>query len=725
MLLFIILSPLIGFLINATFGKRLSKGVSGAVAVAAMVVAFGISLASAVQIFGAPADHRVIEQTVYTWFTSGDLSIPFTLRLDPLSTLMILVVTGIGSLIHLYSTSYMAEERSSEYARYFSYLNLFAAFMLLLVLGASFPIMFVGWEGVGLCSYLLIGFWFTKKSASDAGKKAFVVNRIGDFAFILGMLAAFVTFGTLDFKAIAEQVANLPVEVHWGILSVTTLLFFVGATGKSAQIPLYVWLPDAMEGPTPVSALIHAATMVTAGVYMIGRNAELFAHAPQTMQVVAVIGALTALMAGTIGLVQNDIKRVLAYSKVSQLGYMFLAMGVGAFSAGVFHLYTHAFFKALMFLGSGSVIHAMAGEQDMRKMGGLKKYMPVTYWTFVIGAAAIAGVPGLAGFFSKDEILFQTFYTGHTWLWAIGALTGLLTATYMFRLIFMTFHGPERFEIGAGHAHADHAHAGRAGSHSPAEHDHDDDHGHGHHGAPHESPWAMALPLVLLALGSVAAGYVGVPHALGGSNAIETFLHPSFHPASVLGPAVAGSHAPAASGHATETASTTADAHAAGRPDGSPSRPAGTTHAAPSGDHAAAAGHDDPEKTRIELTLMGVSTVLALLGIGLAAFFFLQRPQAADAAARSLSPLHGLLLNKYYVDEVYDATIVHPLRDGSSAVLWKVIDVRVIDGAVNGTGYLVREAAGALRLLQTGSVRVYAASLFTGVLLVLGYYLAR
>ena len=379
---------------------------------------------------------------------------PFTLRLDPLSTLMILVVTGIGSLIHIYSTSYMHEERDREYARYFSYLNLFAAFMLTLVLGASFPIMFVGWEGVGLCSYLLIGFWFTKKSASDAGKKAFVVNRIGDFAFILGMFGAFVTFGTLDFKAIAEQVASMPVELTWGVLSVTTLLFFIGATGKSAQIPLFIWLPDAMEGPTPVSALIHAATMVTAGVYMIGRNAELFAHAPHTMQVVAVIGALTALMAGTIGLVQNDIKRVLAYSTVSQLGYMFLAMGVGAFSAGVFHLYTHAFFKALMFLGSGSVIHAMAGEQDMRKMGGLKKYMPITYWTFVIGAAAIAGVPGLAGFFSKDEILFQAYYTGHTGLWVIGALTGLLTACYMFRLIFMTFHGKERFETGAGaHGH--------------------------------------------------------------------------------------------------------------------------------------------------------------------------------------------------------------------------------------------------------------------------------
>jgi NADH-quinone oxidoreductase subunit L len=750
MLLFIILAPFIGFLINAFFGRRLSKGVSGGVAVAAMLVAFGLSLASAAQIFGAPADQRVIEQTVFTWISSGDFDVPFALRLDPLSTLMILVVTGIGSLIHIYSTSYMHEEGGSEYARYFSYLNLFAAFMLTLVLGASFPIMFVGWEGVGLCSYLLIGFWFTKKSASDAGKKAFVVNRIGDFAFILGMFGAFVTFGTLDFKAIAEQVASMPVEVTWGVLSITTLLFFIGATGKSAQIPLHIWLPDAMEGPTPVSALIHAATMVTAGVYMIGRNAELFAHAPHTLQVVAVIGALTALMAGTIGLVQNDIKRVLAYSTVSQLGYMFLAMGVGAFSAGVFHLYTHAFFKALMFLGSGSVIHAMAGEQDMRKMGGLKKYMPITYWTFVIGAAAIAGVPGLAGFFSKDEILFQTYYTGHTGLWAIGALTGLLTACYMFRLILMTFHGPERFDVheavahgkghaddpahatppGGGHAEPDPGHepagahtaAAAAGiahgahQHAPvADHGgHDHGHGHGHHGAPHESPWAMAAPLVLLAVGSVLAGYVGVPHALGGHNQIESFLHPSFHPASVHGPATAGEHSPAGDGHGASVGG-----------DGSPSRPVTDDHAAAPGDHAAAGGHDEAEKTRIELTLMGVSTVLAFLGIGLAAFFFLQRPEAAEGAARSLAPLHKLLLNKYYVDEVYDAAIVHPLRDGSSSVLWKTVDARVIDGAVNGTGHLVRESAGALRLLQTGSVRVYAASLLTGVLLVLGYYLAR
>jgi NADH-quinone oxidoreductase subunit L len=742
MLLLIILAPFIGFLINATLGRRLSKAVSGGVAVAAMLVAFGISVASALQIFGAPADQRVIEQTVFTWMTSGDFTVPFALRLDPLGTLMILVVTGIGSLIHIYSTSYMHDERDGEYARYFSYLNLFAAFMLTLVLGASFPIMFVGWEGVGLCSYLLIGFWFTKKSAADAGKKAFVVNRIGDFAFILGMFGAFVTFGTLDFKAIAEQVAAMPVEVTWGVLSVTTLLFFIGATGKSAQLPLYIWLPDAMEGPTPVSALIHAATMVTAGVYMIGRNAELFAHAPQTLQVVAVIGALTALMAGTIGLVQNDIKRVLAYSTVSQLGYMFLAMGVGAFSAGVFHLYTHAFFKALMFLGSGSVIHAMAGEQDMRKMGGLKKYMPITYWTFVIGAAAIAGVPGLAGFFSKDEILFQTYYTGHTGLWAIGALTGLLTACYMFRLIFMTFHGQERFEVAGAHgqpaasghpstalgatAHgAGHGHATPDPGHEPPD-AHGADHGHaahggghGHHGAPHESPWAMAMPLVLLAIGSIGAGYVGVPHALGGSNAIETFLHPSFHPASVHAPATAG-------------ASGAGDAHAAAPQAGDHGAPvAAADHGAPAqghapaGGHAAAAAHDDPAKTQIELTLMGVSTVLALVGIGLAAFFFLQRPEAADAAARSMAPLHKLLLNKYYVDEIYDAAIVHPLRDGSTSVLWKIVDARLIDGAVNGTGHLVRESAGALRLLQTGSLRVYAASLFTGVLLVLGYLLAR
>ena len=447
MLALIPLLPLVGFLINAFFGKKLPKSVSGGVACAVMVAAFGVSATVSMQLLGLAPESRIIEQTLYTWIASGDFHASLGFRLDPLGMLMILVVTGIGSLIHIYSTSYMHEETDSEFARYFSYLNLFASFMLMLVLGANLLVMFVGWEGVGLCSYLLIGFYYKKKSASDAGKKAFVVNRIGDFAFVLGIALTFVTFGTIDFLAIAKAVAGMPVETTFGALSIITLLFFIGATGKSAQIPLYTWLPDAMEGPTPVSALIHAATMVTAGVYMIGRNAELFSHAPGTLQVVAVIGALTALMAGSIGLVQNDIKRVLAYSTVSQLGYMFLAMGVGAFSAGIFHLYTHAFFKALMFLGSGAVIHALHGEQDIRKMGGLKKDLPITYWTFLIGALAIAGVPLLSGFFSKDEILFYTFYNGHTALWVIATLTALMTAIYMFRLVFLTFHGPSRVQL--------------------------------------------------------------------------------------------------------------------------------------------------------------------------------------------------------------------------------------------------------------------------------------
>ena len=441
MLLLIPLLPFVGFLANASLGRRLSKSVSGGIGCAAILASFAVSAAAVWQLVAMPEESRAISQTVFNWITSGDFQAPFALRLDPLSSVMILVITGIGSLIHIYSTAYMHEERDPEYARYFSYLNLFAAFMLVLVLGANFLVMFVGWEGVGLCSYLLIGFWYVKKSASDAGKKAFIVNRIGDFGFILGVLLLFVRFGTIDFQEVAHAVAALEPETVFGTLSMITLLLFVGATGKSAQIPLYIWLPDAMEGPTPVSALIHAATMVTAGVYMIGRNAVLFRHAPETLMIVAVIGAATALLAGTIGLVQNDIKRVLAYSTVSQLGYMFLAMGVGAYAAGIMHLYTHAFFKALLFLGSGAVIHALAGEQDLRHMGGLRKSLPVTYWTFVIGALAIAGFPGLAGFFSKDEILFRTFAGGHVLLWSIGLVTSLLTAIYMFRLVFLAFHG--------------------------------------------------------------------------------------------------------------------------------------------------------------------------------------------------------------------------------------------------------------------------------------------
>jgi NADH-quinone oxidoreductase subunit L len=644
MLLLIPLLPLLGFLVNASFGRRVSKAAAGAVGCGVMLGSFVVALAAVMRLIALAPESRAIVNRVFTWISSGDFTAAFTLRLDPLSAVMILVVTGIGSLIHIYSTAYMHEESDSEYARYFSYLNLFAAFMLVLVLGANFLVMFVGWEGVGLCSYLLIGFWFQKKSASDAGKKAFIVNRIGDFGFILGVLLVFVRFGTVDFQEIARAASTISPETTFGSVSLITLLLFVGATGKSAQIPLYIWLPDAMEGPTPVSALIHAATMVTAGVYMIGRNAVLFSHAPHTLMIIGAIGTATALMAGTIGLVQNDIKRVLAYSTVSQLGYMFLAMGVGAYAAGIFHLYTHAFFKALLFLGSGAVIHALAGEQDLRRMGGLKHDLPITYWTFLIGSIAIAGVPGFAGFFSKDEILFRTYASGHTILWAVGMLTSLLTAIYLFRLVFLAFHGPSPS-----------ATAPHVGGHDQTAHD----------GAPgghlHDAPPAMAFALIVLAIGSVVAGYV----SLGGR--FEHFLEPSFAP----------------------------------------------QHAGEVSEHG------------LELTLMVVSSLVAVAGIAIAAYFFLKNRLAADRVADRFSGLRTLLLDKYYVDEIYDAVIVQPIRIVSESALWKVIDVRVIDGAVNGVAETVGGLAEVMRRVQTGSVRSYAASVFLGVVLILGYYLWR
>jgi NADH-quinone oxidoreductase subunit L len=649
MLLLIPLLPFLGFLLNASFGKRVSKAAAGAVACGAMVGSFLVSLAAVWQLAGLPHESRAIANQVFTWITSGDFTAAFTLRLDPLSSVMILVITGIGSLIHIYSTAYMHEESDAEYARYFSYLNLFAAFMLVLVLGSNFLVMFVGWEGVGLCSYLLIGFWYQKKSASDAGKKAFIVNRIGDFGFVLGVLLLFVRFGTVDFQEVARAAAGLSPETAFGTVSWITLLLFVGATGKSAQIPLYIWLPDAMEGPTPVSALIHAATMVTAGVYLIGRNAVLFGHAPHTLAIVAVIGAATALMAGTIGLVQNDIKRVLAYSTVSQLGYMFLAMGVGAYAAGVFHLYTHAFFKALLFLGSGAVIHALAGEQDLRRMGGLKKDLPITYWTFLIGALAISGVPLLSGFFSKDEILFRTYTSGHTLLWIVGLLTALLTAIYMFRIVFLAFHGERTSHPAPEDAHA-----------HPAPHD-----AHGAH--LHDAPPAMALALIVLAAGSVIAGYAGLPSILGGGDWFAHYLEPSFGAAPV----------------------------------------------------------EEVVEHGLEATLMLVSIAVAVAGIGIAAYFFLKNRRAADAIADRFSGVRTLLLNKYYVDEIYDATIVQPIRIVSEEALWKVVDVKLIDAAVNGVGQTVAGSSDRVRRLQTGSVRAYAASLFFGVVMILGYYLWR
>ena len=682
MLALIPLLPLGGFLVNAFLGKRLPKSVSGGLATVVMAISFIISVMQVLSLAAMPPESRQINQLLFNWIAVGDFSLDLALRLDALSAVMILVITGIGSLIHLYSTSYMHEETDADFARFFSYLNLFCFFMLMLVLGSNVLVMFVGWEGVGLCSYLLIGFYYEKQSASDAAKKAFVVNRVGDFAFILGALLLVVTFGSLDFNTIALAAKAMPIEVGFGTLSLITLLLFIGATGKSAQIPLYVWLPDAMEGPTPVSALIHAATMVTAGVYMIGRNAMLFEHAPMTLHIIAVVGAATALFAGTIGLVQNDIKRVLAYSTVSQLGYMFLAMGVGAYGAGIFHLYTHAFFKACLFLGSGAVIHALHGEQDIRNMGGLKKHIPITYWTFVIASVAIAGVPLLSGFFSKDEILFETFVEGHQLLWAVGAITSFLTATYMWRLVHLTFHGEERFGHGApadahGHGHAAHGHG-------------HDDHGHGHaHGAPHDAPWPMATALVVLAVGSIVAGYVNIPHAIGGHANLHEWLTPVFNATNCGAEVTTGELAGMALEPCTPVEERTED------------------------------------HTALEIGLMGVSSLLAFAGIGLATFLWLKNRQIPERLAAQYPGVHKLLLNKYYVDEVYDATIVQPIKVVSTEGLWRGFDVKVVDGAVNGAGYLVSGVSIVLRLLQNGSVKTYAASMFVGAVAVLAYYLWR
>jgi NADH-quinone oxidoreductase subunit L len=682
------LLPFAGFLINAALGRRLSKSASGLLATGVMAASFGFSAATVYKVLGlVPVEGvRAISENYYTWLSSGPLQIPLGFRVDPLTCVMLLVITGIGTLIHLYSTAYMHDESDGEYARYFSYLNLFAAFMLVLVLGATFPVMFIGWEGVGLCSYLLIGFWFTKPSAAEAGKKAFIVNRVGDFGFILGMLALFWAFGTLDFQELASKVALLPSDpsslAGATVLTFASLLLFLGATGKSAQLPLYVWLPDAMEGPTPVSALIHAATMVTAGVYMIGRNAVLFGHAPFTLEVVAIVGVITALFAGTIGLVQNDIKRVLAYSTVSQLGYMFLAMGVGAFAGGIFHLYTHAFFKALLFLGSGAVIHALAGEQDIRNMGGLKSGLPVTFYTFLIGTIAIAGIPPFAGFFSKDEILWKTWESGHRVLWVVAVIAAFLTATYMFRLLYLTFFGQRRQGApAAGHAHDAHVTGAHDDAHGAG---HDAHAGHGSH--LHDAPPAMAIALVVLAIGSVLAGFVGVPHVLGGQNRIEQFLEPSF---------------------VAMRGGVTGEVRVEGR-------------VLSEGEAAAAeAAHG----AGAEFGLMALSVVVALAGIGLATLIWLRRPAMADAWAARFPAVHRLLLGKYYVDELYDAVIVQPIKRISQGLLWRGVDAGVIDGTVNGVGLVVRGWSAVLRRLQTGSVRAYAMSFFVGVVTIVGYYL--
>ena len=631
------LFPALGAVVNGLFGRWTGSRRAGAIA----CIASGLSFAAALWVFFSllslePSD-RSIHHTLYTWIASGDFVIKASLLLDPLSAAMILVVTGVGFVIHVYSVGYMHDD--PDQPRYFAYLNLFLFAMSLLVLADNFFLMFVGWEGVGLCSYLLIGFWFEKKSASDAGKKAFIVNRIGDFGFAIAIFLLFSTLGTLDFR---EVFAAAPEKLAAGSAVVTAiaLLLFLGATGKSAQIPLYTWLPDAMEGPTPVSALIHAATMVTAGVYMVARTHVLFLLSPAALMTIAVIGTATALLAALIALVQTDIKRVLAYSTISQLGYMFLACGVGAFSAAIFHLMTHAFFKALLFLGSGSVIHAMGGEQDIRKMGGLRKKMPTTYWTFVAGGLALAGVFPLAGFFSKDAILWNAWSQGNPVFWIFGVLVVGLTAFYMFRCTFLTFHGSFRF----------------GGAAAPS---------------PHESPAVMTLPLIVLSVLAIIGGWIGIP-IIHGANVFGDFLRPVFAGAAKL----SGAHGPSHGGMG------------------------------------------------LELGLMLISLAVALLGIYLANRMYLVRPELAKRAADRLPGFYRLFVNKFYVDEMYDALFVAPLRMAAH-VLWARVDVIIVDGLVNGIGGIFRNFSGYFRSLQTGYAKTYLLSMLIGVLAITLFYTWR
>jgi NADH-quinone oxidoreductase subunit L len=741
-LVLIPLLPACGALLNGVVGIRyFSKRASGWLACGAMAASLALSAAAFIALVRLPVEARDIVVRIATWIPPipspteagiGAFTVDWSLRLDPLSSIMILVVTGIGFLIHVYALGYMHDEPRGSYARFFAYLNLFCFFMLTLVLASNFLVMFVGWEGVGLCSYLLIGYWYEKKSAADAGKKAFIVNRIGDFGFMLGMFLIFFTFGTLEFAAVADGAAGRPIETaSFGVLSLAALLLFIGATGKSAQIPLHVWLPDAMEGPTPVSALIHAATMVTAGVYMVCRNAVLFTHAPMVMEIVAVVGVLTALMAATIGLVQTDIKRVLAYSTVSQLGYMFLATGVGAFAAGAFHLMTHAFFKALLFLGSGSVIHAMNGEQDMRRMGNLRRFLPLTFGTMMIGTLAIAGVPPLSGFFSKDEILYRTFLDNRV-LWALAVITAGMTAFYMLRLMSLTFFGAYRgpaSEGGHGAPHGAGGHPAHASAGTP-----DDagqaQGGHGGHRAwqgPHEAPRVMTWPLVALAAGAMVAGLVGIPAALGGNNSIEHFLEPSFTARAAPGTDVR----PAGTGPRHDVSpAMEADEHVIH------SEPPPPSH-----------GEEEPHSLALELGLMLLSVLVGLAGIFFAWRIYVVRPEISDRLAARWAGPHRVLTRKYYVDEAYDATavrgtmgaargswwidtwIVDGFVNGSGwttrAMAWLsgLFDQYVVDGLVNGTGVSLREASHGFRRFQTGLIQNYALIMLIGVFTFVSVYL--
>ncbi len=643
----VVLFPLLGFLANGSISlvRPSAKRAVTAIGVGVLVLSFLVAVAVVLGLAAAPEGAPYV-LTYWEWLPVGRLEIELAFQVDQLSAVMLMVVTGISMVIHIFSVGYMGEDPG--YARYFSYLNLFVFFMLLLILGANFPVMFVGWEGVGLCSYLLIGFWFENEAFANAGKKAFIMNRIGDVGFMVGMFIIFHAVGSLSFVEVFEEAPRL-LAVGGLTVTLATLALFVGAIGKSAQIPLYTWLPDAMAGPTPVSALIHAATMVTAGVYMVAGANVLFAMAPVSSFTVAAVGAITALFAATIALKQWDIKKVLAYSTVSQLGYMFMGVGVGAYAAGIFHLTTHAFFKALLFLGSGSVIHALhhayhathrhEDAQDMRNMGGLRRYMPVTAAFMWIATLAIAGVPGFSGFFSKDEILAMTFARGGDAdafyvLWLIGVVAALLTAFYMTRLMIYTFHGPNRT-------------GGEEERHL------------------REAPWVMTGPLLVLAIGSIFAGALNLPHLLPGGQ----WLHHWMEPVTEL-----------------------------------------SAHYLP----------DFHLSVSTELVLIGLAAVVALAGI--VGAWQLLKPALLKPAreAPAETGLQKVLLNKWYVDEIYDALIVRPVMWMSENVLWKVIDNGIIDGiGANGSASFARAMGWIGSRLQTGYVGTYVFLFVLGTLILL------
>jgi NADH-quinone oxidoreductase subunit L len=670
--------PFAGFLLNGTLGRKLPRPLVASVALlftlapALIVLKLWIFMRSA----GAPESFTI---TSSPWIAISGFQVNFAFAIDHLTLIMLGIVTGVGFLIHVYSVGYMAEDEG--YWRFFAYLNLFMFFMLVLVLAASFLLLFVGWEGVGLASYLLIGFYFKRDSAANAGKKAFIVNRIGDFGFLLAMFLLIAHFGSLDFSSVFGQVNAAP-GLTGGFLTTIALLLLVGAAGKSAQIPLYIWLPDAMEGPTPVSALIHAATMVTAGVYMIARCHTLFDRSPFALAVVAIIGCATAFFAATIGMVQHDIKRVLAYSTVSQLGYMFLGCGVAAYSAGIFHLMTHAFFKALLFLAAGSVIHALSGEQDMRNMGGLRKRIPITFWTMTAAVFAICGVYPFSGFFSKDEILYQTFMRGGALgytLWAIGLVTAGLTSFYMFRLWFKTFFGAPRFDEAAlAHGHGAHSthdeelapvHAHRETHAMLAEPEHDKGQA-AHPHRVHESPSVMTVPLILLAILSVIGGWVGIPAALGGHNEFEHFLDPVF------------------------TSNTSA-----------------ALATAPTASHA------------LELSLAAISLLVVAIGFFFAYVFYYRKPGTAAALAARLKPLYNLLDHKYWVDEIYGRLLVTPLLAFSRLILGGLVDGLIVQGTGATLAGSTRGLGWFARRMQSGNIRSYAGWLALGAAAVIAIVL--